>query len=125
MSQTALYNFFLHPAYDVTERGEKKFLAGSHRLEHTCYKDENPELTFTKFIWDPKGRVHLCTDLPLLLQIDPKTLKLENTVNLSSRPACCLLTHKHMIVSLEEGLIVWLKIELPPEVVINEKDAGN
>jgi hypothetical protein len=53
LSQTALYNFFLHPAYDVTERGEKQFLAGSHRLEHTCYKDENPELTYTKFIWDP------------------------------------------------------------------------
>lgn len=125
LSQTALYNFFLHPAYDVTERGEKKFLAGSHRLEHTCYKDENPELTYTKFIWDPQGRVHLCTDMPMILQVDPKTSKLENTVNLSSRPATCLLTQKHMIVSLEEGLIVWLKIELPPEVVLNDKDAAN
>jgi hypothetical protein len=30
-----------------------------------------------------------------------------------------------LIVSLEEGLIVWLKIELPPEVVLNDKDAAN
>ena len=61
----------------------------------------------------------------MILQVDPKTSKLENTVNLSSRPATCILTQKHLIVSLEEGLIVWLKIELPPEVVLNDKDAAN
>jgi len=67
LSQTALYNYFLHPAYDVTERGDKKFLGRSYRLEHTCFKDENPELTYSKFIWDPYGRVHLCTDMPVIL----------------------------------------------------------
>ena len=92
LSQTALHFFIIHQAYDITERGEQKILGESHRLEKVDYKDENPELTFSKFIWDPYNRIHLCTDLPMIIQINPKTAKLENTVNLTSRPATCLMT---------------------------------
>jgi hypothetical protein len=47
-----MFFYEIHPAYDVTERGEQKILGESYRLEKVEYKDENPELTFTKFIWD-------------------------------------------------------------------------
>jgi len=52
LSQTSMFFYEIHPAYDVTERGEQKILGESYRLEKVEYKDENPELTFTKFIWD-------------------------------------------------------------------------
>jgi hypothetical protein len=55
-----------------------------------------------------------------LIQVDPFEGKLTNSVNLSSKPASCSLTQKHMLISLEEGLIQWLKLELP-EVVIGDK----
>jgi|APCry1669190288_1035285.scaffolds.fasta_scaffold86014_1 hypothetical protein len=28
-----------------------------------------------------------------------------------------------MIVSLEEGILQWFRLDIPPEVVLNEKDA--
>lgn len=120
LSQSALYLFIIAPAYDVTERGEQKILGESYRLESREYRDENPDLAFVKFIWDAYSQVHICTDLPLLIQVDPFEGKLTNSVNLSSKPACCSLTQKHMLISLEEGLIQWLKLELP-EVVIGDK----
>lgn len=43
-------------------QGEKRILRDSYRLEHNTYKDENPELMFTRFIWDPYNRVQVCTD---------------------------------------------------------------
>ena len=92
LSQTALYNYTIHAAYDVTEKGEQKILGESFRLENTEFRDENPELTFTRFIWDSYNRVHICTDMPLLLQVDPKQNKLENQCSTTSRPICCLLT---------------------------------
>ena len=92
LSQTVLYFYTVHPAYDVTERGEQKILGESYRLDKVEYKDENPELTFTKCIWDPYNKIHICTDMPLLIQVDPKQGKLTHSLSLSSRPACCLLT---------------------------------
>lgn len=124
LSQTCFYNFNIHPAFDVTEKKEANILCQSFRLEHQTWKDENPETVFSKFIWDQYGRCHICCDTPQLIQLDAKTQKVENTVNLSSRCVTAILTQKHMIVSLEEGLMQWLKIELP-EIVINEKDAAD
>jgi hypothetical protein len=122
-----LYNYTIHQAYDVTERGENKILGESFRLESSEFRDENPDLTFTKFLWDAYGRVHICTDMPLLYQVNPaapKESKLEHQVSLTSRPVCCTLTQKHMIVSLEEGIILWLKLELP-EVGIGDKEGAD
>lgn len=124
LSQTALFMFTVHPAYDVTERGEQKILGESFRLETAEYRDENPDLSFVKFVWDAYNQVHIATDMPLLIQVDPKSGKQVNQVSLSSKPACCTLTHKHMLVSLEEGLIQWLKLELP-EAVIGDKDKSS
>jgi hypothetical protein len=28
-----------------------------------------------------------------------------------------------LIVSLEEGILQWFRLDIPPEVVVNEKDA--
>jgi len=92
LSQTTLYSYTINPAYDVTETGDQKILGEAFRLEHIEYKDENPDLTFGKLIWDQYGRVHICTDLPIILMVNVKTCQLENTVNLTSRPCCCLLT---------------------------------
>jgi len=124
-----LYNYTIHQAYDVTERGENKILGESFRLESSEFRDEDPDnlrpdLTFTKFLWDAHGRVHICTDYKLLYQVNPKENKLEHQVELTSRPVCALLTQKHMIVSLEEGIILWLKLELP-EVGIGDKDGAD
>ena len=92
LAQSCLYTYNVFPAYDVTETGEQKILGESFRLEHTEYKDENPDLTFTKMIWDPYNRVHICTDMALLIQVDPKNSKLEYQLSLNARPVCCLLT---------------------------------
>ena len=119
-----MYNYTIHQAYDVTERGENKILGESFRLESSEFRDENPDLTFTKFLWDAHNRVHICTDMPLLYQVNPKENKLEHQVSLTSRPVATVLTQKHMIVSLEEGIILWLKLELP-EVGIGDKEGAD
>lgn len=103
LSQTALYTYSIHGAYDVTEKGEQKILGESFRLEHSEFRDENPEMTFTRFIWDQYNRVHICTDMNVLLQVNPKQSKIEGSINTTSRPITCILTQKHLIVSLEEG----------------------
>lgn len=121
LSQSCLYTFNVYPAYDVTETGEQKILGESYRLEHNEYKDENPDLTFTKMIWDPYNRVHICTDMALLIQVDPKFSKLEYQLSLNSRPVACLLTQKHMVISTEDGQILWHTLELP-EMVVGDKD---
>mgnify|MGYP006101244627 CR=1 FL=1 len=86
LSQTTLYSYTINPAYDVTETGDQKILGEAFRLEHIEYKDENPDLTFGKLIWDQYGRVHICTDLPMIIMVNVKTCQLENTVNLTSTP---------------------------------------
>jgi WD40 repeat protein len=92
LSQTVVYTFTIHQAYDVNQRGEQQFLGESSRLESTEYRDENPDLTFIQFVWDPYGRIHICTDQAMVIQVDPKYNKLENCLNLTHRAACCLMT---------------------------------
>lgn len=121
LSQTCFYNYNIHQAYDVTMQEDKKILRDSYRLEHNTFKDENPELTFTRFIWDPYNRVEICTDQTMLLMVDPKNGVLDHTLNTSSRPISCILTQKHLIVSLEDGTIVWHAVE-PPDQLVGEQD---
>ena len=73
-------------------QGEKRILRDSYRLEHNTFKDENPELTFSRFIWDPYNRVEICTDQPMLLMVDAKNGKIDHTLTTTSRPVCCMLT---------------------------------
>lgn len=121
LSQTCFYNYRIHQAYDVTMQGEKRILRDSYRLEHNTFKDENPELTFTRFIWDPYNRVEICTDQTMLLMVDPKNGVLDHTLNTTSRPISCILTQKHLIISLEDGTIVWHAVE-PPDQLVGEQD---
>ena len=102
-------------------QGEKRILRDSYRLEHNTFKDENPDVIFTRFIWDPYNRVEICTDQTMLLMVDPKNGVLDHTLNTSSRPVTCILTQKHLIISLEDGTIVWHAIE-PPDVLVGEQD---
>lgn len=115
LSQTVMYNYKIHQAYDYNEGEDDKVLLESFRLEKTEYHDEDNELEFVKFIFDPYDRVHICTNRPMIIQVDTKTMKQENQLMLTNRPACILLTHVHMIISQEEGLIQWFKIEQPEE----------
>lgn len=84
----------------------------------------------TSLKWDPFGRIHLCTNTPKLYQINPspretvkrddqqdrKPLepKIEQELTLDSIPMTTLLTQRHMIVSQEDGIISWYKIDFPP-----------
>lgn len=79
------------------------------------YRDEDTELQFSKFIYDQYDRVHICTDRPMVIQVDTKTLKLENQLQVQNKVASIIMTHVHLIVSQEEGLIQWFKIDLPEE----------
>lgn len=45
-------------------------------------------------------------------------------MTLPSRAACMLITHVHMIISMEEGLIQWFKLE-QPEFNLNDKEGAD
>jgi hypothetical protein len=49
--------------------------------------------------------------------VDPKSGVLEHQLHTTSRPVACILTQKHLIVSLEEGMIVWHSVEQPDMIV--------
>lgn len=83
------------------------------RLSFIEYKNENPEVQYTSFIWDQFRHVHLCCDLPLVLQIDSKTGREVSSLSLPARPLVLLITQKHMIASLDNGLIQWYHTEMP------------
>ena len=91
------------------------------RLSFIEYRNENPELEFGSFIWDQYQHVHICTDLPMLLHVNSKTCAEEESLSLPNRALAVLLTQKHLIVSMEDGLIQWYRTEMPP---INFKAAA-
>jgi len=122
LSQTTIYNMVLHPAYKVTEKVNEKKIADSFRIEKQTFKHDNPDLQFTRFIWDQYQRVHVLTDTNLLIQVYPKKCSLEGQMSLSSRPVGIILTQKHLILSLEEGLLQWFQVEPPPLNVLGDKD---
>jgi hypothetical protein len=128
LSQTTLYCYTLHPAFEEYSEGagpdKPSRLRESFRLECNTFKPEDPQMTMTRATWDPYNRVHVCTDKPMFMTINTKTAELETTIKTSSRPCTLVLTQKHVIVSLEEGMLQWLKLEAPPEMVVaGDKDA--
>jgi len=52
LSTQTVYFFKVHQGYEITEQHDQKFLGESERLSYIEYKNENPELQFTNFIWD-------------------------------------------------------------------------
>jgi hypothetical protein len=123
LSQTTLYSYALNPAFQVEEDGQKKTLCESNRLEHSTFKPESPELCLTRCVWDPYDRVHICTDQPKILTVDTKTSKLEIEIPLNTKATSLLFTQRHIIVSLDDGMMQWLRVENPPDVLI-QNDKG-
>ena len=71
LSSTCVYFYKIHQGYEVTDQEDQKYLGESERLSFLEYRNqENPELVFTTFIWDQYKRVHVCTDMPMLIQVD-------------------------------------------------------
>ena len=52
MSNNGIYFYKVHQAYEVTDQEDEKVLGESERLSYIEYKNENPELQMTAFIWD-------------------------------------------------------------------------
>ena len=52
MSNNGIYFYKVHQAYEVTDQEDEKVLGESERLSYIEYKNENPELQMTTFIWD-------------------------------------------------------------------------
>lgn len=121
LSTTKVYFYKITKAYQVSEKNNEKILGESYRISNQEYTHENPEVCFTSFIYDQYDRVHLTTDMPEVLQVNSIEPQCENTLSLTSRATSLLLTPKHMLVALEEGLISWYRIELPVEMA-GEKD---
>jgi hypothetical protein len=61
----------------------------------------------------------------MILQINSKTCAEETSVSLPGRPLSLLLTQKHMIVSLDDGLIQWYRTEMPEINFKAGADANN
>lgn len=51
--------------------------------------------------------------MPQMYMINSHQAQEEETLQLSTRPTSLLLTQKHMIIALEDGLIQWHRIERP------------
>lgn len=109
------------------QEGEEKehYEVDQHeRLAFVEFRPENnPELTFTSFVWDQFRRVHLCCDLPLVLQVDSRTAREEAALSLPARPLALVLTQRHMVVSMEDGMIQWYRTEMPE--ITFKKDVDN
>lgn len=56
--------------------------------------------------------------------VNPKTSTLEHTLALPCKAACALFTQKHLIVSLEDGVINWYKLDLPAFSIAKEDDGS-
>lgn len=52
------------------------------RLSYVEYRNENPELSYVTFIWDQFKRVHICTDLNMVIQVDSKSAREESSLSL-------------------------------------------
>jgi hypothetical protein len=121
LSTSKVYFYKITKAYQVSEKNNEKILGESYRISTSEYTHENHECQFTSFIYDQYDRVHLCTDMPEVLQVNSLDPQCENTLSLTSRATSLLLTPKHLIVALEEGLLSWYRLELPVEMA-GDKD---
>jgi WD40 repeat protein len=94
LASNVIYFYKIHQAYEVADQGDGQAREPSEgeRLSFVEYRNENPELTFTTFIWDQCKRIHVCTDLPLVLMIDSQYAKEENTLSVTGRPLALLMT---------------------------------
>lgn len=70
---------------------------------------------FTSLTWDSQNRIFLCTNQKKLFHVTAKNPHIGKTVELSSEPLGVIMTPRHIIISQADGMINWIKIELPFE----------
>jgi WD40 repeat protein len=77
--------------------------------------DDQP-VVFSSLKWDMWNRVHLCTNKTQLLQVSSRgTPNLEQALEVNAIPLTTLLTQKNIIVSTDDGLLTWYRVEQPIE----------
>jgi hypothetical protein len=99
LSQNILYSFIVHQAYQVIEKPDDKTLMEAERLEVNEFRHDDSEIQFSKFIYDQFDRAHLCTNKNSVIQVDTKSLQVENTLVTTYNPATLVITWCHLIVS--------------------------
>jgi hypothetical protein len=62
------------------------------------------------------NRIHLCTNKTQLLQVSSRDVPcLEQSHEVNAIPLTTLITHKNIVVSTDDGLMTWYRIEQPIE----------
>ncbi len=126
LSENTIYFYTLLPAFQQGEANHSDDEEGgfelldAYRLEQSTFSaadvpvpEEDPAVVFNSLKWDLYNRVHVCTNLRTVLQVTADEPHLEPGLELDSVPHTTLLTQKHMIVSTDDGLISWFKVEPP------------
>ena len=70
---------------------------------------------FTNMTWDIQNRVFLCTNQKKLFHVTSKNPHIGDEVALSAEPLSVVMTPRHILVSQANGIINWIKVELPNE----------
>lgn len=77
--------------------------------------DDQPVI-FSSLKWDMWNRVHLCTNKTQVLQVSSHdTPCLEQSLEVNAIPLTTLMTQKNLIVSTDDGLMTWYRVEQPIE----------
>jgi hypothetical protein len=90
----------------------------SYRYDTTEYatsqvpaSDDAP-VVFQTLKWDMWNSVQVCTNKTQLLVVHAIGMPaLTQSVEVNAVPLTTLLTHKHLIVSTDDGLMTWYRIE--------------
>lgn len=81
-----------------------------------CPPNDDAPVVFSGLKWDMWNRVHLCTNKPYVYQITSRdTPSVEHTLDCGAVPLTVLHTQKNLIVSTEEGMLTWYRVEQPYE----------
>lgn len=88
-------------------------LVDAYRFERQDFEPEDAEVEMHSFKWDAYQRLHVCTNKSQLMLVDSKTAKQEQVLTLPCIAETSLLTNKYLIISCEDGMIYWYKLDEP------------
>lgn len=131
LSDTKAYFFTLKPAFTIDQNAQQeaseeepapiqmneifRYEISEFNAADVTSLDGNPVI-FTSFKWDMWNRIHICTNQTQILQVSSHdTPTLEQAFDVSGIPLTTQITQKHLIVSTDDGLITWYRIEQPYE----------
>lgn len=116
-STTAVYFYKLKNAFQkITTEGEsdeEQELVDAFRFEREVFDSSEDEVEMHSFKWDGYQHLHVCTNKNQLILVDSKSAKQEQVLDLPCIAETSLLTNKYLIVSCEDGMIYWYKIDEP------------